>query len=178
MGWTEYWATEYSHGRINRRAECRKYFERNEKWGTLLKDAMVGSVWYGAVKLTATGEVFGMIMLTSERDKYWFGYKELDETCGPCHNDCPESILKLLSPTDNESANAWRAACRERHEFKKKLNKAKLISVVYPFDTTYTEAGTEVTLRKEKWDRKNRWWGGGYYTPLRLLLQGKVTIIE
>lgn len=180
MGWTEYQATEWSHGRINRRAECRKYFERNEAWGTLLKDAMVGSVWYGAVKLTATGEVFGMVMLTSERDRYWFGYKEMDETMGPCCYDCPESILKLLSPTDSKYANEWRQKCHERHEQKKALNRAKVISVVFPFNTTYTEAGTEVKLYKKDWDRKGRWWsyGGSYYTPLRLILQGKITIIE
>lgn len=43
MGWTEYGATHWKNGQIDRRAECRAYFDRNEKWGTLLKDAMVGT---------------------------------------------------------------------------------------------------------------------------------------
>lgn len=192
MGWTEYPATEWRKGRINRRAECRKYFEGNEQWGTLLKDAMVGSTWYGAVKLTSTGEVFGMIMLTSERDRYWFGYKEMDETCGPCHNDCPESILKLLSPTDNEFANKWRQACHERNERRKALNRAKVIQVMFPFDTTLCEANVPYELHRRKIQFKNRkdgpwltkwstkWYSKGeiYVTPKSLILKSEFTVIE
>lgn len=33
---------------------------------------------------------------------------------GPYEDDCPGSILDLLSPTDNEHAKNWRQRCRTR----------------------------------------------------------------
>lgn len=32
---------------------------------------------------------------------------------GPCESECPESILDLLTPTDNQYAIEWRGSCRE-----------------------------------------------------------------
>src|SRR3546814_8395448 len=36
----------------------------------------------------------------------------MDETVGPCASKCPASILSLLTPTESQWANAWRARCR------------------------------------------------------------------
>lgn len=49
------------------------------------------------------------------------GYKDMDESSGPLQYDCPVSILKLLSPTDNENTMEWRKKCYERS---KKKNQA------------------------------------------------------
>ena len=38
-------------------------------------------------------------------------WKDMDEGCGSYETNCPERILKLLTPTDNEYALDWRAAC-------------------------------------------------------------------
>src|SRR3546814_17645091 len=46
------------------------------------------------------------------RDGYIFAYKDMDETVGPCASKCPASILSLLTPTESQWANAWRARCR------------------------------------------------------------------
>ena len=43
-----------------------------------------------------------------------FGYKDMDETMGPCATDCPARILDLLTPTDVPNAVEWRAQCRAR----------------------------------------------------------------
>ena len=43
-----------------------------------------------------------------------FGYKDMEESMGPYEDDCPGSILDLLSPTDNEYAQEWRQRCRAR----------------------------------------------------------------
>lgn len=40
-----------------------------------------------------------------------FGWKDMDETMGPCEAECPERILKLLTPTTNDYANDWRQRC-------------------------------------------------------------------
>jgi len=50
-----------------------------------------------------------------------FGYKSMDETVGPYQHNCPEHILKLLSPIEptcegDEWALAWRRQCWERIE--------------------------------------------------------------
>lgn len=177
MGWTEYRATHYNKYGIDRRAECRAYFERNEKWGTLLKDAMVGSTWYGAVKLTETGEVFAAVFLTSTRDGTEFAYKDMSDSMGPCQYDCPESILKLLSPTDNKFALEWREKCRQRQELKKKLNKAKVIELTYGYDTKYNKAGD--TIRLEKLHYRKQWWNpfNCYIVPTRMVLENQFKII-
>ena len=43
----------------------------------------------------------------------------MDETVGPSQAECPQSILKLLSPTDSQWANEWRERCRENAKKKK-----------------------------------------------------------
>ncbi|VWX51042.1 hypothetical protein [Novosphingobium sp. 9U] len=43
-----------------------------------------------------------------------FGYKDLSERMGISQCNCPERILDLLGPTDNENAIEWRATCRAR----------------------------------------------------------------
>lgn len=182
MGWTGYWATEYKNGKINRRAECRKYFDRNAQWGTLLKDAMVGSTWYGAVRHTETGKVFGMVMRTSVNGDE-FCYKEMDETEGPFYYDCPESILKLLSPTDDERANEWRTKCKQRKELQKTINKARIIDIEYLFDTLYKKRGEIERIYKwgdGKWINcpQDNWHYPSYRIPLKLLMQQKITVIE
>lgn len=44
-------------------------------------------------------------------DGHVFGYKDLDETCGPHEAGCPASILELLGPTDHPYALDWRNRC-------------------------------------------------------------------
>jgi len=41
-------------------------------------------------------------------------YKDMSEGAGPGYYDCPERILKLLSPTTNTYAIAWRKACYDK----------------------------------------------------------------
>ena len=40
-----------------------------------------------------------------------FCYKDMCESMGPNRADCPESILKLLTATDNQNAINWRKKC-------------------------------------------------------------------
>ena len=123
MGWTSYpisWCAQKG-GKVDRKAEVDKvYSGENEarRW-TVMKSTMVGSTWYGAVKVekkeSGESHVFGGVCLTSvERGEFW--YKDMDETVGPCQCDCPKSILKMLSPTESEWANKWRERCAENYE--------------------------------------------------------------
>lgn len=138
MGWTSYHADHYyKNGQINRKAECDAYFEEGLNRGhfKVLKSTMKGTVYYAAVqnlKRRMEKDVYedipeseritwAVVFLTSTnaKDYYNFSYKDMDEACGPCECDCPESILKLLSPTDNEYATEWRKKCWEKINAKK-----------------------------------------------------------
>lgn len=123
MGWTWQCAKFYDRkGNIDRKAECDDlYTWNNEETGDkcrVLKSVMVGATWYGACERTRPGQepyVFAGVCLTSvDSHEYCnFGYKDMDESMGPCERDCPISILNRLSPRDDEWALEWRTACRE-----------------------------------------------------------------
>lgn len=56
-------------------------------------------------------QVFAVVCLLAYRPKDYnfnFGYKDMDETCGPCEATCPISVLDKLTTTDNEYAKKWR----------------------------------------------------------------------
>ncbi|MBS1416637.1 MAG: hypothetical protein HPY94_05850, partial [Clostridia bacterium] len=65
MGWTYYGATQYKNGKIDRLKECRYKFGTDTKWATIVKDALVGTTYYAAMKSTDTGEIWALIVLTS-----------------------------------------------------------------------------------------------------------------
>lgn len=129
-----------------------------------------------------------MVMLTSTRNGTEFAYKDMDETCGPCAYDCPESILKLLSPTDSQWANEWREKCRAKAARVKILKKASVIKLTFDFDTRFNNQGDTVYLKKNS---KNHWipvifsdihkqWVtcGGWYMRNSLVMQNIYEIVE
>lgn len=94
-----------------------------------LRCSKVGSVWYAAVKTTLlvygpkkestyaldaeNRYVFAAVFLTRFDQGCW-GYKDMDETMGPCEAKAPIGLLNLLSEiNDPESyAHKWRERCR------------------------------------------------------------------
>lgn len=132
----------------------------------VLKSAMYGSTYYGAIERinndTQEHEVFAVVCLTSvdNSDYYNFSYKDMDETEHPFYYDCPESILKLLTPTDNENANKWREGCRRKAKKKKVLAKHEPIILTVSYHlTSGHKPGDRIKLHW--WDN---WGGNGYYT--------------
>lgn len=178
MGWTYYTATEYKNGKIDRLAECRKEFGRNPEWATILKDTLVGSTYYAALKLTGKDEVFALICSTGvyKRD---FGYKDMDETVHPYRYDCPIGILKLLTPTKNELALEWRANCYKKIEKKKSLSKATKIQIIFPerYSGKYYKANDTAILTRYK---KSVWFDKARYIRFNpsYILNLDFTVIE
>lgn len=175
MGWTEYHATHYNRNGVDRKAECDVYFMEglNEGHYKVEKSTMVGSVYYAAVRKLVRHvgndengngvyepmpeeeqSVFGAVFCTSVDSKsyYNFSYKDMDETMGPYYCDCPNSILDILSPTENEYALAWREKCRERNEKKKILNKLPIGTVI-----TVEMDGETVRYQKCKIRQGKKW---------------------
>lgn len=69
------------------------------------------SVWYGACQSFGPGgpiQTFAVICLVRQnpraKDGFLFSYKDMTETAGPYHHDCPAAILDLLDPPANDYA--------------------------------------------------------------------------
>lgn len=76
--------------------------------------------WYAALEITdkETGarDVIALVVLVhwNENNAYPLSYKEMSEDSGPGMCECPEKILKLLTPTTSQYAIGWRKACWDR----------------------------------------------------------------
>lgn len=160
MGWTWYHATEYTKsGRVSPSREIRKDARRHLfDYQEILDEAFVNRVYYAAIKDNRTDEVWALVCLTgtSTADYYNFGYKDMDEFMGPYNYDCPDRIIDLLTPTDNEWANRWREKCRERNRKSKAPNSFKnlpdgaIVEYTFTFDSKYHKRGDTVRLQKGK----------------------------
>lgn len=78
------------------------------------------------------------LMQWCNRDKCW-GYKDLEETCGPAKVNCPLSYLDMVPEPDHEFARNWREGVRAYHASRTPSFKPKV--------------GTYVIL-KEGWSRR------------------------
>ena len=155
---------------VKRKAECDKANTWDEPNSScrVLKSAMCGSVWYGACEFTnkKTGEtkVRGVVCLTQvDNSEYCnFYIKEMDESMGPLYNDCPSDIIRLLSPTDNEFALAWRQKCLEtvksRLAKNKKLKRLP-IGTIIEFKMNPTDMKPiRAVKRPPAYQFKSAWW--------------------
>lgn len=102
----------------DRRAICRRQIGNGYK---VVKDAVVGTTYYAAVKSPHDGKVNAVIILTKIDNNSWcnFGMKFMDEEMAPFARNCPRSVLDVLSPTDNEYAIEWRQGCLDNLASKK-----------------------------------------------------------
>lgn len=50
-------------------------------------------------------------LLGADGDNGW-GYKDMDESMGPCEAKCPPKYFDLVGPPPNDYAAAWREKCR------------------------------------------------------------------
>lgn len=168
MGWTYTHAINYTDtGMVDRKAEIADLYTERYK---IVKSVFVGSVCYVALKDTETGTIVADVVHThtDNKDYFNFGYKAISETCGPCEDDCPASILNILSDTDDEDALDWRRRCRENIE--KKKSPAALKNLAIGSTIKCTIGKKEFTLQKMAPNRqfKRAWWyipGENKYMP-------------
>lgn len=89
---------------------------------TVLATATVGQVIYVAVheeqKDTGRACTFAAVILFKNNRRDGFGYKDMTEHMGPCECDCPDRIMRLLSPIEDlpnpSYAADWRARVATR----------------------------------------------------------------
>ncbi|MEW5934772.1 MAG: hypothetical protein AB1816_14450 [Bacillota bacterium] len=75
------------------------------------------------------------LLVFRPRDEFNFGYKDMGEEMHPYYYNCPERILKLLTPTDNKNALEWRQKCWENlraRQARPKLRKGMVIRFEEP----------------------------------------------
>lgn len=87
-----------------------------------------GSTYYAAVEFDGKG-VFCTVFLTRTSKGEW-GYKAIDERSGPVEANCPQMILKQLSPLNDENdpngwARNWRDKCAQALTYKRRRARIK-----------------------------------------------------
>lgn len=121
MGWL-YEQSLGGHSGPRQYLDAQFTYERPEVTSKVLRSTLLKMrVYYAAIEHvfpnSGDRQIWGLVCLVKynprDRDGYIFGYKDIDETMGPCESDCPNSILSLLTPTDNQYALEWRSRCRE-----------------------------------------------------------------
>lgn len=102
---------------------------------------------YGAYR-TREGKVIAVVCLIDWRihDYYNFGYKDMEESMGPCEHDCPRAILEMLSPVSEvyegklaEWAQAWRDRCWARineRKARRPLKKGAIVKFAHELQWT------------------------------------------
>jgi hypothetical protein len=113
-------------------------------------------VYYAAAQVQTngvSGDVVAIVCLVrwNPRDKegFVFGYKDMDETMGPCEDGCPEHILNLLTSTDHEYALDWRRRCLANLKRRsRKLNDGDRIRLHEPLKFTDGHLGEEFIVVK------------------------------
>lgn len=121
------------------------------------KETGARRVWAAIIKVT---------FLRPSRGGPWshnFCYKDMDESMGPFQTNCPERILKLLTPTDCLYAQNWRDDCWAKIEAKKARPKIvagmqiKYGGTVYIVEKSLGARGLSVRKLDEGWSyRMNR----------------------
>lgn len=142
----------------------------------VLKSALKNrTTYYAAIeqKNVSTGEIVVFAVIILCRFGRWpgggnFGWKDMDETAGPNEDDCPESILKLLTPTSNNYANNWRRRCWAKINAKKARPKIQVGTRLQYGNTIYTVI--------EKLGRRGYIVTGGY--RMKISQAAKAEILE
>lgn len=116
MGWTVLYRSNSPKNYAEEKKVIQELFQPADKF-EIVQMSKNGSVWYVACRMKQVeGQpVFATIIKTSTKNGE-FGYKDMDETMHPYFYGAPISLIKKLTPTDNEHANAWRNKVRELHE--------------------------------------------------------------
>lgn len=85
---------------------------------TIVKDASVayGRRYYAAIRNSHDKKVTIFVaLINGGRGDHGYGYKDMDESMGPCEKDCPLSLLALCDEPPNEWAKTWREEVRAYH---------------------------------------------------------------
>lgn len=111
MGWS--FACDTSFKRADQVARFRSpgFFSEGFK---LLESRVVGNHFWGLIEHKDERYIFLALMQGGGRNMGW-GYKDMDESAGPFHVDCPLSLLNQCTEPRNENSAKWREDVRKFH---------------------------------------------------------------
>ena len=189
MGWTSQAAKYYKpNGAIDYKAEVVDILNQEDdtRKCEVLRSAQSGSVVFAAVKSTnkkaGTSYVWAAIFdcyTDNSNPLFNYGYKDMDETCGPCQTKyykCPLAILDLLDETDSEFATNWRTNVRCYHEEQRIANACVRQLQKLPVGTVIVTPNGDRYI-KCHWGKSTRWRSPQYiYYPNRALAGTKYMI--
>jgi hypothetical protein len=79
---------------------------------TIAKCVKGNVLW--AVQESTTGTKFiGCYLLGA--DQGWWGYKDMDESCGPCYYNCPLAYLEMVEDPKSTYSTGWREKVKAFH---------------------------------------------------------------
>lgn len=163
MGWLSMpLSSMYPHATAKAYLDAQFTYEREvDSGGTrglkvLASSCLQNRVYYAAAQVLTDGiggDVVAIVCLVRwnprDKDGYVFGYKDMDETMGPCEAHCPQRILTLLTPTDNASALDWRRRCAENLQRRqRRLTDGDRIKLASPMTFTDGHIGDEFLVEK------------------------------
>ncbi len=141
MGWTSLYKPE---GQSMRDFFTHEFRSANHE---IVDIASLLGATYIAMKY-ADGHIGAVIVLTrhSPKEDYNFSFKTMDESMGPYETNCPDRILRLLSPTTDRYALQWRERCYEA--IKRRSNVAKVGDTIqFAESITFTDGHTDNTFK-------------------------------
>ena len=126
----------------------------------------------------------GVCMINYVRDPnehYNFGYKDMDESVGPCISNCPKAILELLTPLDPTTkryAQDWRDSCWANINKRKHVKTGNTLTFTNPIKFTDGTQHTIFTVIKHPYRSRKVMYqaqNGKYYKlPRRLIADAQV----
>lgn len=192
MGWDGTIPTHYKGFKVDKKAELDDEYtwESEDRVYTIVKSSMVGSVYYGALKIHCKNEdkedFITAIVAPTRMDNGFLMKKTMEESVGPYYYDCPTSILELLSPTEDKWALKWRAKCYQKKRFPNlsKLKEGTIIRFICPVDTRFYKEGETITLEKTKTIKRcngrdtYKWLSDGYISWSSKMIPNNFEIIK
>lgn len=153
MGWT---TLHRDKGMTDREFFEAEFPEMLTKRGKIVTCASKNGAFYAAVRNHddapyMPGKTWALVVLIQRtRGYYNFGYKEMSEDMGPGADEAPAGVLDKLSPTDNQHALEWRAACRKNLAKRENARQVKAGTVVrFAQPIKFTNGGELNTFRYE-----------------------------
>ena len=104
MGW------DFTHGATKESlvAELLQPWENDKIKVRTLKHSIRGNCLWRIAEVTKEGKTTLVITLDLlKKSREGWGYKGMDESCGPCYYNCPLGFLKEV-PCPNQYAAEWR----------------------------------------------------------------------
>ena len=112
-------------------------------------------------------------LIAKERGGGW-GYKSLDEDCGPYFFDCPLTLIRQADPPATPNATAWRIKVREyadrERRLKREMSTLKPGSVIVTVQNQYTLLED---LVRSGWRAKDS--GGAYWRLTRRFIKSQLS---